>query len=356
METDRRIRVAHVLKSSIYSGAENVVFTIIKYLQERYEFVYIATDGPIRERLEQEGIPHMLLETFSRRNLAKAIRAFRPDIVHAHDFSATVLCAVLPGRFRLISHLHYDPPWSRRWNGKTIGYLVSSVKVRRILAVSENAFHNLVFSKILENKHLAMGNPIDIQRILALSDEHLLDENETCDLIFVGRFVEQKDPQRFIRLIAQLKKAGWMNIKAWMLGQGEQAESCMSMIKDLNLEDNIEWKGFQDNPYVYMKRAKLFCVTSRWEGFGLVVAEANLLNVPVVSTDNAGSAEILGKNAPEICRTDQEFVDKILTLKNNQHIYENWKMRTQKRVLNFKEINTYMEELERIYRNEVMKW
>ena len=53
---DKKRKIAHVLKSSIYSGAENVALTIIKGLQEEYEFVYIATEGPIREKLEEENV------------------------------------------------------------------------------------------------------------------------------------------------------------------------------------------------------------------------------------------------------------------------------------------------------------
>ena len=59
MANDRKLRVLHVLKSSIYSGAENVAITIIKQLNNRFEFIYVATDGPIREKLEEEKIPQI---------------------------------------------------------------------------------------------------------------------------------------------------------------------------------------------------------------------------------------------------------------------------------------------------------
>ena len=50
MNVGEKLKIAHVLKSSIYSGAENVVLTIMKGLREEFEFLYIATEGPIRKK------------------------------------------------------------------------------------------------------------------------------------------------------------------------------------------------------------------------------------------------------------------------------------------------------------------
>ena len=345
------MKVLHVLNSRIYSGAENVVFTIIKYLQERYEFVYIATDGPIRERLEQEGIPYVLLETFSRRNLAKAIRAFRPDIVHAHDFSATVLCAVLPGRFRLISHLHYDPPWSRRWNGKTLLYRLCNRRIDAVLAVSRRSFDTMVFADFYQDKLQVIRNPIDGAKIRSLADQMLEigAEDRNCDLIFVGRLVEQKNPQRFIRLVKEVKQSVWPEIRAKMLGQGNLWEECKSLIQRENLNDTIEMLGFQKNPYPYIKDAGILCITSRWEGYGLVAAEANILGVPVLSTRNSGCQEIYGDAGCELCAEDSEFIEKIKLLHNDPTMYAEWKERSLVQGEAFDNIGVYMERLSFLY-------
>ncbi len=347
----KKMKIVHVLKSSIYSGAENVVLTIIRELKGKFDFVYIATDGPIRKKLEQEAVPFILLDKFAKKDLAKALEQCKPDLVHAHDFSATVLCSGIPGGFRLISHLHYDPPWVRSWNLKTLVYAMCYKRIERILAVSENAFDSMAFAKIYRKKLSVVGNPVDGKQIRRLAKKELpKSEGEACDVIFVGRFVKQKNPQRFIRIIHMIKKQFWPDIRVWMLGQGELWEECRQLIQDLELQENIELKGFAENPYAYIRRAHIMCVTSRWEGFGLVVIEANLLGVPVLSTDTSGCREILGKDSWELCKSDEEFVENLMEMNNHPEKYEIWKKWSVGRAEGFDNIGRYMAQMSQIYR------
>lgn len=357
----KKVKIAHVLKSSVYSGAENVALTIIRELLDEFEFVYIATDGPIRKKLEEGNVPFILLKKFTRSNLAKAVNDFSPDIIHAHDFSASVLCAALPRRFRLISHLHYDPPWVRTWNLRTLAYWVVSYRIEKILTVSELSFCHMAFSKCLLLKSEFIGNPINAARIQMLAQEH--DESlenapgntkgeRCCDLIFVGRFVEQKNPQRFIRLVSELRNRGWSDVCAWMLGDGELKEECKKLIQNLKLEKQIEIMGYKDNPYPYIKQSGVLCITSRWEGFGLVAIEANILGVPVISTDNSGCTDIFGQDAVEICRTDEEFLDRLLLLLQSKEEYAVWEKRAFERGWRFNNTDRYMKKLMKIYAGE----
>lgn len=353
--TKRKKKIAHVLKSSIYSGAENVVLTIIRELRDEFDFVYIATDGPIRERLEQEEIPCILLKEFTRRNLARAVKVWKPDIIHAHDFSASVMCATLPGRFRLISHLHYDPPWVRRWNIKTIVYCLIACRIKQVLVVSRQSYQKMVFAGILSGKDCMVGNPVDGSIIRQLAQDYIYmggkenKESLTCDLLFVGRLVEQKNPQRFIRLVAALRDRGWQDIKAWMIGTGKMELECTTMIRKYGLQNHIELKGFQKNPYPYMKNTKILCITSRWEGFGLVAVEANLLGIPVLSTDNAGCCSIFGECADEICRSDEEFIERIEHLHQSPQEYIDWKNRALERSKRFDNLKEYLKKIRDVY-------
>ena len=353
MNSRQKLRIMHVLKSSVYSGAENVVITIIRSLSEQFDFIYVATDGPIREVLERENIPFQLLPAFDRKNLYGAIAARHPYIVHAHDFSATVLCASIRGGFRLISQLHYDPPWVRKWNVKTIMYRLCRPKIDRVLTVSGKSFENMVFAPCYREKMTVVGNPIDSDRIQRLAREIPPELGDgTCDLIFVGRLVEQKNPQQFIRLVSALKTK-MPDIKAWMLGNGELDHDCEALIEELGLERNVELKGFCSNPYPYISRARLLCMTSRWEGFGLVLLEANILGIPVLSTRTAGAEEVLGENAAELCGGEGEMGEKAIQLCRDSDVYKVYRQYALSRADKCRNLESYMNIIQELYRNEV---
>lgn len=351
---DRKPRILHVLKSAVYSGAEHVVFTIMKCLRDQFDLIYVASEGPIREALEQERLPFELLPRFDRKHLKMVIERQQPDIIHAHDFSATVLCASIKGEFRLISHLHYDPPWVKSWNEKTMAYAWCQKRIETVLMVSKQMPSRMVFARQYRNKIRIMENPIDRERIKMLSKqipEGCTKEELSCDLLFVGRLVEQKNPQRFIYLIERLKRAGWSSIKAKMLGDGPLRQECQELTERLGLQKQLEIKGFQKNPYPFIGQAGILCVTSRWEGFGLVVAEASLLSVPVLSTDTSGCLGILGVGAKEICQTDDEFLNKIQLLRDHKEEYAVWKERALTRAGELTDVGEYKAILSKIYKN-----
>ncbi len=345
---NKKIRIAHVLKSSLYSGAENVVLTIIKELRIRYDFLYIATDGPIRDKLEEAQVPYALVDKFNEKNVKKVLKEYDPDIVHAHDFSASVVCALIGG-YKLISHLHYDPPWAQKWNAKTLVYTILSKRISKILAVSFGSYQNLVFSDLLKQKVEILENPIDKKRILSLGGT---EKEKEYDLIFVGRLTEQKNPQMFIDIVYELKKLK-KNIHCVMVGGGELETVCKQVISEYGLQKNIELLGFQQNPYKYMCKSKILCMTSSWEGYGLVAAEASILGTPVLSTKTGGVTAIFGRSADEFCENVSDFVKKINVLLNDVEIYHEWEQKALKRTELFTAPDGYANKLSLIYEREL---
>ena len=108
------MKIMHVLKSSVYSGAENVVITIIQKLIAEFDFLYVSSRRiyTSNTRRKKNTICFIRINLI-KKNLKRVIKEYKPDIIHAHDFSASVLCAMCVGKIRLISQLHYDPPWVR---------------------------------------------------------------------------------------------------------------------------------------------------------------------------------------------------------------------------------------------------
>lgn len=340
-----QIRVLHVLKSSIFSGAENVVITIIKSLSEKYDMLYLASEGPICKKLDQEKIPYILLREYNWKNIRSVILEYDPHIVHSHDFSASLICASIPGKFSLISHLHYDPPWSRKWNIKTAAFSAIYSRIDRLLIVSNTSANNFFFSKLYKKKTYVTGNPVDKNKVLELSNKSF---DKKYDIIFCGRMSLQKNPQRFIEIIKELYLQG-CDLKCAMIGGGELLEECIYTVREAHLENNIDIIGFVDNPYLYMKNTCLMCMTSRWEGFGLVALEANVLGIPVLTTRASGISEIFGSNAFEYCDSNKEFEEKIRLLLDDKVAYEMMRSVSLRRAEELCDVEGYMQNIKKIY-------
>lgn len=134
-------------------------------------------------------------------------------------------------------------------------------------------------------------NPFDIAAIRA-SAESPCDMAGQDYLIHVGRFHPAK---RHDRLLDAYAKSG-ITAPLLLLGQGkpEQEAALRERAKQLGVGERLIFKGFQTNPWTWIKHARMLVVSSDSEGFGNVVVEALLLGTPVVSTRCPGGiAEIL---------------------------------------------------------------
>lgn len=104
-----------------------------------------------------------------------------------------------------------------------------------------------------------------------------------------------KCPERLLQVAAMAKEAG-LPVRFKWVGDGELRAEIEQKRDSLGLTDMVEFTGFVRNPFPHIKAADLMMVTSDFEGFCLVICEAQCLGVPVISTRTAGPAEIIGDN------------------------------------------------------------
>ena len=78
---------------------------------------------------------------------------------------------------------------------------------------------------------------------------------------------------------------------------GECKNSLLKLIKQLNLQDCVHLMGVKNNSYKYMYNAKIFVLSSLYEGFPNVLVEAMTVGLPIVSVDcKSGPRELFQKN------------------------------------------------------------
>jgi glycosyltransferase involved in cell wall biosynthesis len=111
-------------------------------------------------------------------------------------------------------------------------------------------------------------------------------------IVAAGRMVEQKDFATLIKAFAAVARQ--RDVRLVLLGDGPLRAALVALTKTLNVTDRIDMPGFKANPLPYLRAADLVVMSSCYEGFGMVLAEALACGTPAVSTDCPhGPAEIL---------------------------------------------------------------
>ena len=112
-------------------------------------------------------------------------------------------------------------------------------------------------------------------------------------LLSVGRLVPKKGYATAMEALGALHDFDW----EWTLvGEGEEREALASRAREKGIAERVHFAGFVEDPRPYYDAADLFLMPSRWEGFGLVAAEAMASGVPVLASKVPGLAEIVGHN------------------------------------------------------------
>jgi glycosyltransferase involved in cell wall biosynthesis len=111
-------------------------------------------------------------------------------------------------------------------------------------------------------------------------------------VINVARMNQQKDLPTLLEAIAEARKAE--PVRLILLGKGREQANLEARARELGIAEAVDMPGYVDNPYAWMAKADVFALSSAWEGFGNVVAEALAVGTAVVSTDcPSGPGEIL---------------------------------------------------------------
>lgn len=309
------MKVMHVLNSRIYSGAEKVVCQIIKSFEsvEGMEMVYCSPDSQIvRQMLAEQGVTFLPIETMSTGNLKQVIQEQKPDLIHAHDMRASFFSALCCGKIPLVSHIHNNAYDARGLSPKTIAYLLAGFKAKHILWVSNSSYEGYAFHKLFAKKSSVLYNIIDTDQIFAkkAQDENTYD----YDMIYVGRLTFQKDPQRLMRLCARLKERK-PDLKVAIVGTGELEAEVKELCRELNLQENVQFLGFQSNPIKMVHDTKAMILTSRWEGTPMCALEAMALGTPVVSTPSDGMKDLIDDGINGYLTDDDEVMaEKLLKI------------------------------------------
>ena len=127
-------------------------------------------------------------------------------------------------------------------------------------------------------------NNANLIRKMAEIENPFRNLKQKIKIVTVGRLVEQKGYDLLTVACKYLKNEG-IKFVWYIVGEGPERKNIEKDIQEIGLEDCLFLQGEKDNPYSYMKNADVYVQTSRFEGYCLTLAEARILNVPIVSTN-----------------------------------------------------------------------
>ena len=116
----------------------------------------------------------------------------------------------------------------------------------------------------------------------------------------MGRLADQKRQERIVEIAKILNNRG-CDIEYWILGTGPRERELKDLVHSEGLDNVVFFKGFQSNPYPYIKTADVFLLTSQTEGYPLVICEALCLGKAIVSTKVTGANELLSGDVGFLC-------------------------------------------------------
>lgn len=141
-------------------------------------------------------------------------------------------------------------------------------------------------------------------------------------VIGVGRLTNIKQFDKLIRSYYN-SKLSQQGVKLLILGDGPEKENLKALISSLQLNNYVELVAFRDNPFGLIKNARALALTSKVEGFPMVLLEALTLNVPVLAYNcKSGPSEIIKNDVSGLLINNQNEQD--FTLALNKLLDNSW--------------------------------
>ena len=295
------MKILYVITGLGLGGAEKVVADLadqMHALGNDVKIAYLTGDVQIKPAstdveiiaLHLNSAKHFLLASKKYRKLVKS---FRPDVVHAHMVHANIftrlnraLCPVP----KLICTAHSSNEGGK---ARMLAYRLTNRLSDINTNVSQEATKAMISKGAFTQKTVVtVYNGINLNNFKNNPKSIRLEQN-TLNFITVGRFTDAKDYPNLINAFAILKKNN-RAINLTIVGDGELRDQIESLIKELELEEDVTLLGRRSDIPQLLSQADIFVLASKFEGFGLVVAEAMACECYVVATDSGGVAEVMG--------------------------------------------------------------
>jgi glycosyltransferase involved in cell wall biosynthesis len=236
------------------------------------------------------------------------IRKFQPDIIHHHDglLWSQLLTLIHPGILK-VAHAHLNAiNNASKIDRRNLAALAQRLSTDLLICITEDTRTSQIQEggyKPSQTQVLYNGvdrnrfYPPDLSEQIA-ARKHFGLPDDIFVVGYVGRLhCEMKGTDDFLRTIRLLPENFW----ALIVGNGSDSEYLKDLASELEISERVVFAGIVNNTEIAYHAFDVFCLTSHYEPFGLVVAEAMSCEIPVVGFDCIGGvSELLNTNTGSV--------------------------------------------------------
>ncbi len=296
----------HAKSAALYNDI--TVFVLPEYSSGAnfpYE-VFEHTDNEIRTiRIRQRPLPiprtKYLIQVLTTLHYCIKLfkRGYKPDIIHAHIYSAGVPAVILGRIFKIPVAI------TEHWSGFPLRLLTTAEKMkarfamnraRVILPDSKNLIKHIENYGI-KNRFHAVPNTVNTELFYPQIDK--IRNDEIKRILLVCSLLPVKGVPFLLEAIKRIK-AKRRDFRLDIIGDGPNREDYENMAKELQINDLVKFLGFipkREDVAEFMRRSDFFVLPSIWENLPCVIIEAMASGVPVVATKVGGTGELVDENA-----------------------------------------------------------
>lgn len=305
------MKITFLLASLGSGGAERVVSLLANKMVERghqveiiclkFNDVYYQTDSRVKVTLAMQQTKNRLTEVFW---LRKYLKKQTPDVVI--PFTEGVYCftilSLLGTGIPIIASERLDPA-AMSTTRKILKRLL--LPYADWLVVQTQSIKDY-FPESIQKKTSIIYNPVN-DSVFNLPSLQGRAGERLNRIISVGRLYPQKNQAMMIRAFAKVAD----EFPDWQLviyGEGPLRESLELIVESLELKDRVLLPGRTEHVVEELRKSKIFCMSSDYEGMSNAMIEAICVGLPIISTKVSGTEELIidGKNGFLVPPNDEE--------------------------------------------------
>lgn len=313
-----------------WGGGEKWHFEMASFLvSKNYNIHFITSKNSVlANKIKQTSIKtyfvdvknFSFLNTIKVNNTTRYLKKHKIDVVIINS-SQDMKFGGLASKKANVKHIIYRRGSAIPIKNSFINRYFFSNVISGIIANSEATKQtiNANYKMFSEGKIFVLRNGIDTGSFLSNINKRSKENQSKIVLGNLGRLVTQKNQVFLIEVAKKLKEKN-IDFLLRIGGEGKLKLKLKSKIAEYQLEDKVVLEGFIKRPEDFLNNLDVFLLSSLWEGFGYVIAEAMLCKKTVIAFDTSSNPELVihNKNGFLTKPNDvNDFTEKIIELINN---------------------------------------